>query len=317
MLSRIAESLYWIGRYIERAEGTARILDVHVHGMLADPRIDQEIACRSLLTGRGVSTADQQVSTVRVVGLLGLDQSSPRSVVGALAAARANARGARETISSEMWECLNATWLGLPAARLRIEQQGMHAFFGWVRERCSLMAGLTEATMSHDDGWLFLMLGRSLERADMTARLLSTHADAGGSIQSWLTLLRSCGAWETFLRTYRGALDDRHAAEFLLLDRLFPRSVFAALSAAESCLADLEPVGGQGQASRAGVATEAQRIIGRARTDLEFRGLDDLLTSLSAVLSNVERACSQVNTAVSGRYFRATTAIAWAPRAFT
>ncbi|HCT75861.1 MAG TPA: hypothetical protein DGT23_04580 [Micromonosporaceae bacterium] len=315
MLSRIAESLYWIGRYVERAEGTARILDVHVHGMLQDPWVDQEIACRSLLTVMGVAVADQQVSTVKVVRLLGLDQSSPSSVVGALAAARENARGARETMSSEMWECLNATWLGLPAARLRIEQQGVHAFFDWVRERCSLMAGLTEATMSRDEGWLFLMLGRSIERADMTARLLSTHVDAGGSIQSWLTLLRSCGAWETFLRTYRGALDDRHAAEFLLLDRLFPRSAFAALSAAESCLAELEPVGGPGNPGRAGVATEAQRIAGRARTDLEFRGLDELLANLNTVLSNLERTCSQMNTAVSRRYFRTTTAVAWASRA--
>lgn len=306
MLSRIAESLYWIGRYAERAEGTARILDVHVHGM--DPWVDQDAACRSLLTVMGVSTADQQVSTIRVVGLLGLDQSSPSSVVGALAAARENARGARETISTEMWECLNATWLGLPAARIRIEQQGMHAFFGWVRERCSLLAGLTEATMSRDDGWLFLMLGRHLERADMTARLLSTHADAGGSIQSWLTLLRSCGAWETFLRTYRGSLTDRHAAEFLLLDRLFPRSAFAALSAAESCLDELE----QATGPRAGVATDAQRVIGRARTDLEFRGVDELLTDLSSVLSNVEVACSQANTAITERYFRATAAVTWA-----
>jgi uncharacterized alpha-E superfamily protein len=308
MLSRIAESLYWIGRYVERAEGTARILDVHVHGMLQDPWVDQEEACRSLLSVMGVGTADQQVSTIRVVSVLGLEQGSPSSVVGALTAARENARGVRETISTEMWECLNATWLGLPAARLRIEQQGMHAFFGWVRERCSLLAGLTEATMSRDDGWLFLMLGRSIERADMTARLLSTHADAGGSIQSWLTLLRSCGAWETFLRTYRGALDDRHAAEFLLLDRLFPRSVFAALSAAESCLDELE----QSSGLRAGVATEAQRIIGRARTDLEFRGLDELLAHLTSVLTALERACSQANSAVSRRYFRATTAVTWA-----
>ncbi|WP_020521118.1 alpha-E domain-containing protein [Catelliglobosispora koreensis] len=308
MLSRIAESLYWIGRYAERAEGTARILDVHVHGMLQDPWVDQEEACRSLLKVMGVTTDATQVSTLQVVSLLGLEQASPSSVVGALAAARENARGARETISTEMWECLNATWLGLPAARIRIEQQGMHAFFGWVRERCSLLNGLTEATMSRDDGWLFLMLGRSIERADMTARLLSTHADAGGSIQSWLSLLRSCGAWETFLRTYRGALTDRHAAEFLLLDRLFPRSAFAALSAAESCLDELE----QATGPRAGVATDAHRIIGRARTDLEFRGVDELLSNLSSVLSTVERACSRANTAITGRYFRATAAVTWA-----
>src|SRR4029079_17273180 len=167
-------------------------------------------------------------------------------------------------------ECLNATWLGLPDARVRVEQQGVHAFFAWVRERCAVLAGLADATMSRDEGWLFLVLGRSVERVDMSARLLSTHARAGGSIPNWLTLLRSCGAWETYLRTYRGSLSDRHAAEFLLLDRLFPRSILAALATAESCLDDLEPSPG-----RVGVRTEAQRILGRARMDLAYRTPDD------------------------------------------
>ncbi|MDT4994151.1 MAG: hypothetical protein QOH97_4043, partial [Actinoplanes sp.] len=234
MLSRIAESLYWIGRYVERAESTARILDVHLQRMLADPWTQEEAACQSLLRVMGMPKVDGPYTAARVTGLLGLDERNPSSVVGALAAARENARGARETVSSEMWECLNTTWHGLQNARRRVEQQGVHSFFRWVRERCAVMAGLTDATMSRDEGWLFLVLGRSVERVDMTARLLRTHELAGGSIPSWLTLLRSCGAWETFLRTYRGALDDRHAAEFLLLDRLFPRSVFAALSSAES-----------------------------------------------------------------------------------
>ncbi|MFY1695828.1 MULTISPECIES: alpha-E domain-containing protein [unclassified Solwaraspora] len=319
MLSRIAESLYWIGRYVERAEDTARILDVHLHRIISDPWVAEETACRSLLGVMGVDVDDQPCSSSRVVGLLGLDERNASSVVGSLAAARENARGARETISSEMWECLNATWHGLPDARRRVEQQGVHAFFRWVRERCALMAGLTDATMSRDEGWLFLVLGRSIERVDMTARLLSTHVRAGGSIPSWLTLLRSCGAWETFLRTYRGSLDDRYAAEFLLLDRLFPRSVFAALTAAGSCLAELEPAAGSGSgpgvAGRAGVMTDAQRILGRARTNLEFRGADELLADLGTVLDSLERTCSHLNDAVSRRYFRQTSAVLWLPEA--
>jgi uncharacterized alpha-E superfamily protein len=306
MLSRIAESLYWIGRYVERAEDTSRILDVHLQRMLADPWTHEDSACRSLLGVMGMPNTDGPFSSSRVVTLLGLDDRNPSSVVGALAAARENARGARETVSSEMWECLNSTWHGLPNARRRVEQQGVHAFFRWVRERCAVMAGLTDATMSRDEGWLFLVLGRSVERVDMTARLLRTHERAGGSIPSWLTLLRSSGAWETFLRTYRGSLDDRHAAEFLLLDRLFPRSVFAALTTAEACLTDLEPDPG-----RAGVATDAQRIVGRARTNLEFRAADELIDDLGPVLTSLERTCKQVNDAVSRRYFRQTTAVNW------
>lgn len=311
MLSRIAESLYWIGRYVERAEDTARILDVNLHRILADPWVDENAAFRSLLGVMGVEPVEQPISAARVVGLLGLDESRPGSVVGALTAARENARGVREVISADMWECLNATWLGLPAACRRAEQQGVHGFFRWVRERCALMTGLTDATMSRDQGWLFLVLGRSLERVDMTARLLSTQAQAGGSLPSWPVLLRSCGAWETFLRTYRGSLDDRYAAEFLLLDRLFPRSVFAALSQAESCLGELEPAGGAGHPARAGTVTEARRLVGRARTDLEFRGADELLADLGTVLAGLERTCSRVNDEVSRRYFRQTSVTTW------
>ncbi|NUR85073.1 MAG: alpha-E domain-containing protein, partial [Nonomuraea sp.] len=170
MLSRIAESLYWIGRYVERAEDTARILDVHLHRMLADPWTDEEVACRSLLAVMG--SAPDQLGAVGVTGVverLGLDTTDPGSVLGALAAARENARGSRETVSAEMWECLNTTWLGLADARDRIELRGVHPFFQWVRERCCVLAGLADTTMSRDEGWQFLVLGRSIERVDMTA----------------------------------------------------------------------------------------------------------------------------------------------------
>lgn len=315
MLSRIAESLYWIGRYVERAEDTARILDVNLHRILADPWVDEDAACHSLLSVMGVGQVEQPVSAARVVALLGLDESRTGSVVGALTAARENARGVREIISADMWECLNATWHGLPEACRRAEQQGVHGFFRWVRERCGLMSGLTDATMSRGEGWLFLVLGRSVERVDMTARLLSTHGRGGGGVPSWPVLLRSCGAWETFLRTYRGSLDDRYAAEFLLLDRLFPRSIFAALSQAESCLAELEPSGGAGQSGRKGAVTEARRLVGRARTDLEFRGADELLADLGAVLAGLEATCSRVNEEVSRRYFRQTAVTTWVAEA--
>jgi uncharacterized alpha-E superfamily protein len=306
MLSRIAESLYWIGRYVERADDTARILEVHLHHLLEDPWVDEEAVCRSLLTLMGVPVPDGPIGPARVLDLLSFDADSPGSVVGALRAARENARGARETVSSEMWECLNATWHAVADARRRAERLGVHTFFRWVRERCSVMAGLTDATMSRDEGWLFLVLGRSLERVDMTARLLSTHTVAGGSIPSWLTLLRSCGAWETYLRTHRGTVDDRRAAGFLLLNRLFPRSVFRALSAAESCLAELTPAG------RSGVPAEPARILGRARTDLEYRRPDELLAELSTLLPSLQSACSATNDAVSAKYFLHTRAVAWA-----
>jgi len=117
MLSRIAESLYWIGRYVERAEDTARILDVHLHRMLQDPWTDEDLACRSLLAVMGAESTADLVGVTSVVERLGLDVTDSGSVLGALAAARENARSCRETVSAEMWECLNTTWLGLADAR--------------------------------------------------------------------------------------------------------------------------------------------------------------------------------------------------------
>jgi uncharacterized alpha-E superfamily protein len=160
--------------------------------------------------------------------------------------------------------------------------------------------------MSRDDGWRFLVLGRSLERVDMTARLLSARFTEGSASPEWVTTLRSCSAHEAYLRTYRRAVDASLVAEFLLLDRLFPRSVFHALATAEQCLAELDP-----RSTRAGVADEARLILGRARTDLEFRRSASLLRDLPDQLAALQQACYDAGTAVAQRYFRQLPAMEW------
>jgi uncharacterized alpha-E superfamily protein len=303
MLSRIAESLFWIGRYVERADDTARILDTHLHVLLEDSWIDEDLACRSLLSVMGIKAPEGEIGRTRVVDLLVDDMSNPSSIVGAISAARENARRARETVSTEMWHALNTTWTALPAVRR--EALSIHPVLAWVRERAAMVAGVADATMSHDDCWHFIVLGRSLERADMTARLVATSAIEAGP--SWTHLMRSCGAYQAFLRTYRGAAGDENAAEFLLLDRLFPRSVFAALSRAETCLERLEPVSG-----RVGFQDESRRVLGQVRTGLEYRGAVDLLDDLPAEMERIQRACSQASDALSRRYFpRAAAATRW------
>jgi len=218
MLSRIAEALFWIGRYVERADDTARILDVHLQVLLEDSWIDEDLACRSLLSVMGVGAPEGPVGRGRVVELLVDDGANPSSIVGALGAARHNARGARQVVSSEMWHALNTTSTELLVVRR--DSVSVHELLVWVRERAAMVAGVADATMSHDDCWHFLVLGRSLERADMTARLVATRSIAGGP--SWTHLMRSCGAYQTFLRTYHGAGSEENAAEFLLLDRFPP-----------------------------------------------------------------------------------------------
>src|SRR3981081_1885196 len=233
VLSRIAESLFWIGRYIERAEDTARIVDVHIHRLLEGPGVDEAAACASLLGVMGVPLPQGSLEASRVVELLAFDEDNRSSIVSSLRASRATARGAREAISSEMWEALNATYHALASGVALGSSVGPHGFFRFVKERAAVIAGLADSTMSRDDAWRFLVLGRSLERVDMIARLLSSRLQQETDDAAGVIVLRSCSAHEAFLRTYRREANQQLVVEFLLLDRLFPRSMFCALSTAE------------------------------------------------------------------------------------
>jgi uncharacterized alpha-E superfamily protein len=307
MLSRIAESLFWIGRYIERAEDTARILDVHFHRMLEDPWIEEDAACRILLEVMGAQQDhSQRVGAAEVCEILAYDTTNPSSIVGALSAARDNARGVREVVPSEMWECLNATWHAMGPEVIRAHTVGPYGLFQFVKERAAILGGLINSSLSRDDGWRFLVLGSSLERVDMTARLLSACCEGTSGAAPWVTTLRSCSAHEAYLRTYQRAVDASRAAEFMVLDRLFPRSVFHALSTAEACLGELHPT-----TSRSGHSDDARRALGRARTDLEFARSDQLLEDLPLLLARVQSSCSDAASTVAVRYFRQTSAIRW------
>jgi uncharacterized alpha-E superfamily protein len=304
VLSRIAESLFWIGRYVERADDTARILDVHMQMLLEDSNLEESAACRAVLSVMGTEVPpDGPFDRGLVLERLAYDPATPSAIIGALGSARENARRARETVSSELWECLNTTYIGIAAARMRATTP--HHFFSWVRERAALVAGITDSTLSRDDAWHFLVLGRSIERADMTARLVATSA-IGTAQTSWNTLLRSCGAYESYVRTYRGVDTDERAAEFLLLDRLFPRSVLYALTKAEESLGRLSPT-----TDRVGVSDRARRALGRARTGLEYRPLSEIIDDLSEEMEEVQRACSAASDAVARRYFPRTVTTAW------
>jgi len=307
VLSRIAESLYWMGRYMERAEDTARILDVHYHLLLEDRWVDEDGAGRVLLQvmGRPVND-DQRSDSEMVTRALAFDDAYQGSIVRSLEAAWENARGAREAVSSEIWECLNATHEALPHEVLAATGQMPHAFFGWVKERSAILAGLSDSTMSRDESWSFLVLGRSLERTDMTARLLSARYGESWGQMGWVTTLRCCSAYEAYLRTYQRAVDGSSAAEFLVLDRLFPRSVYCALRTAENCLGDIDP-----RAGRAGVDDPARRHLGQARARLEFSSATDLLSDLPGRLAHVQQRCSDASASISERYFRPAAIVEW------
>ncbi|MFT4110927.1 alpha-E domain-containing protein [Propionicimonas sp.] len=303
MLSRIAESLFWIGRYLERAEDTTRIVEVHLQLLLDDPTVDQDDAALNLLAVMGAPEAEA-TDTGEVLRVLCYDPLSPCSVAAALGGAREAARRARETVSIEMWEAINTTWNSVKGGRL--QRMRPASAFRLVRERCAVISGTADQTMSHDEGWHFLTLGRSLERVDMTARLISNAHVTGGQ-SAWSNVLRGCGAHHAFVRTYGGVTTDKDAAEFLLLDRLFPRSVVHNLAAAEAALADLDFAGGR----RVGFDDEARRLLGTARAALEYRAPGRILEDLPQRMTDLQRICNKVSETVTQRYFSGATAATW------
>jgi uncharacterized alpha-E superfamily protein len=306
LLSRIAETLFWTGRYVERADDTARMADVYVHRTLEEPRSDEDATCRALLGVLGLPAPAARLDIAGTLYQLAYDQQTPSAIAGAVLAARAGARSVREVISGEMWECLNVTALALARQRRAAERLGPHVYLRFVSERAALFFGLADATMSHDDAWRFLLLGQSLERVDMTARLLLARL-AAASDAGWPMLLRACGAYESFIRTRSWTGDAAQVAEFLILDRLFPRSVLHALGTAEDCLAALAP-----GPVRAGMGDPARRPIGRMRTRLEYADPQLLPGQLGELLSELQRTCLEASEAVTERYFSYAQPVAWA-----
>lgn len=305
MLSRIAESLFWIGRYLERADGTSRILDAHLQLLLEDPWVNEDVACRSLLAVMGTTpeSSGEILTRENVFKQLATDRQTPASITYSLSAARENARRAREIVPSELWESLNKTNNRMPR---KLRQDRVHDFFEWVHDRTALAVGIADSAMSRDEVWQFFTLGRSLERADMTARILSTRSLTEVSGPSWTTLLRSCGAYEAYMRTYPGVPSAQNAAEFLLMDRIFPRSIIFSIRTAEQSIIAIDP-----REDRVGHSNAIQRALGRIRNDLEYRPVAEILDQLPAQMQRVQTVTREASEATSKRFFPAQAEPSW------
>ena len=309
MLARNAEALYWIGRYVERADDTARILDVALHQLLEESSVDPDQTSRMLLRVLAIEPPDHSLDLWSLTDLVAYRRNTQGgcSIVDAITAARENAKSAREVVSSEIWECLNTTYNALPERQRAAKRLGPHEFLSFIEGRAAMFAGLADSTLSRDDGFRFMLVGRAIERVDMTVRLLLSRVGDRASSPAWVTLLRSAGAHDTYLRTYRGVLDAERVVEFMLLDRLFPRSVFYSLRLAERNVDELM----HSRQSRVGSTAEAQRLLGRARSELEFVEPGVLLGSLEARLADLQEICHEVGEALSLQYFHVTPWVAW------
>lgn len=304
MLSRIAEALYWIGRYVERFDDTARILDAHLQ-LVAEGTAETATATYGALMGL-MGQEMPVCPDVRHEALtrLAFDQDAPAAIAGALAAARENARRARQTVSAEMWESLNTAWHTLPE-KIDHGRGDVFGYLYWARERAAVVFGVADATMLREDSWHFLKLGQSLERADMTARLVASGAGAPGRA-IWRTVLRACGAHEAYLHVHGASVGEDQAAEFMVLDPLFPRSVVTALRTAELAITRLDPTG-----PRIGFSDKALRVLGAVRSHLEYERPELIAENLEDEMRTVQIACAEAGENLREKYFPYRPATTW------
>lgn len=277
MLSRIAESLFWIGRYVERAEDTARITDVNYHHTLemgasleAEGRRQRHWEALLAIVGDSPRFRETygEASEETVPAYLTFDADNPNSIVSCVARAREQARTMRHQIASEMWECLNRFFLQLQRrgrGGAPIGLENAHLFYRSVAEFSHLFQGVTDSTMPREEGWYFLQAGKFLERAEKTARALDVKyhllvadvapeapvagpgfeaaatAVAGegvpGDWHQWIAVLRSMSAYEAYHKLYRSAVRPQAVVEMLTLSPVFPRSIRFAVGEVESALA--------------------------------------------------------------------------------
>ncbi|AMA08274.1 MULTISPECIES: alpha-E domain-containing protein [unclassified Picosynechococcus] len=282
MLSRVADSIYWLNRYVERAENVARFVEVNLT-LLLDTTTTTNY-WQALITTTGDSALFREsygeATSENVLQFLTFDQNYPSSIVSCLKRARENAHAVRANISSEMWEQLNELYHTVQrAASQPMTLEERYQFYPAIRMGSHLFAGIMEATMSHNEGWHFGQLGRLLERADKTARILDVKyfillpslQDVGSPLDNlqWIALLKSASAYEMY-RKRQHRITPENVAAFLILDAQFPRSIcFSLLEAQKSlhCIAGT-PVGSW--------SCSSERSLGRLCSALDYMTMDEI-----------------------------------------
>ncbi len=307
MLSRVADSLYWMSRYLERAEHTARLVNVNLYLTLDRAPVDAARHWGRLLAGLRMppsmpSEGDLAVQTTGQV----LDLANRDSIAASIAAARENARQVREQISSEMWQQINRLFLSVRRDAPDPGWTGRtHDFLMSVIEGVHLFQGITNATMTHGEGWHFIELGRYVERAGATAALLEVHysdppgpstTGVGGEYVEWVGLLRSCCAFEAYCRQYTADLRSDRIAEFLILSAQFPRSVRYSARHIQASLQTIAQLTGRGPG-------RAERLAGRLLASLDYGQVDEIMSgNLLEYLQSIVRQAGQIGAAVHQQY---------------
>jgi uncharacterized alpha-E superfamily protein len=304
LLSRVADSLYWVGRYLERAEHTVRLVDVAVDHGLDRAGKDEDVTIGRLYRAIGLTTTD--VDPAALVETALFDPANRSSMAACVMAARENARQVREEVSSDMWVHLNELFLRVKQVRSEEWSGRTHYLARSVIDGIHLFQGVTDSTMGHGEGWQYLRIGRFLERAGATAVLLDlfvtdTAAPSNAPVVldqvEWVALLRSCSALEAYCRHYTAAVSPERVAEFLLLNPEFPRSTRFAAARLEDALRAVASYSGRDVGSR------TDRLAGRLRALLDYGQVDEILgDSPHAYLRSISRQCTQIHAALSQSY---------------
>jgi len=319
MLSRVAENLYWISRYIERAENVARLLDVGFHleldasGLAGDvtgqgpiESVLTILACREAFMK---NHAEESKNREAVLRFLTFDRSNSHSILTMCARARENARGTQETLSGEAWSQVNKLYLylGSPRAQRRFEASPSR-FFDGIKRACILFDGLVDGTLPRTECFHFLQLGRYLERVNQISRILNVKlhglrddgpiAEPPMRIVHWSSLLRSCSAYEAYLREHHDRIDPEGVVRYLVLDADFPRAMRFCVA---RCVESLREIAGGDEDE---YRSEAERQLGRLDSELRYIDVTEIFgRGLNTFLTSIQDACNRVGDEIRQAYF--------------
>jgi uncharacterized alpha-E superfamily protein len=314
MLSRVANSIYWLNRYVERAENIARVIEVNLNLLLDLPLgIAQQWEPVVMTTGDLPKFKEHygEATAETVIRFLAFDADYRNSILSCLRLARENARSVREVISSEMWEQINSFYLMVveaAQAETLADLTTVLKFFTDVKQQSHLFAGVMDATMTHNEGWHFGKIGRLIERADKTARILDVKyfillpsiKDVGSTLDElqWMALLKSASAYEMYRKQGVHRISPTAVAEFLLLDQAFPRSVRSCVAEAERSLHLITgtPLGTW--------RIPVERALGRLRSDLDYISIEEIIeVGLHEYLDNLQSRMNDVGDRIFETFF--------------
>jgi uncharacterized alpha-E superfamily protein len=319
MLSRVAENLYWISRYIERVENVARLLDVGFHLELDASGLTGDISgqgpIESVLTilacreGFTKFLGDRPMDREAVLRYLTFDRQNSHSILTMCARARENARGTQETLSGEVWSHVNKLYLYLGSKRAqRRFAASPSRFFDGIKRACILFDGLVDGTLPRTEVFHFLQLGRYLERVNQISRILNVKLHGlrdDGPIEEppmrivhWSSLLRSCSAYEAYLREHHDRIDPEGVVRYLVLDSDFPRAMRFCVA---RCVESLREIAGGDEDE---YRSEAERQLGRLDSELRYIDVTEIFgRGLNTFLTGIQDACNRVGDEIHQAYF--------------